>query len=230
MNDNQINRVEMTQATLRVLDQYRAAWAGSLDTADDVTALENHLATVRDAGRRQADPTEAVTNVKNELRQGVRTSAINLAAALRAYALRRDLTELAGRFAATASEVGDLRDLDLAEYSEMVVAAAQDHADGEDGLLARTSVTAEEIAALDALDDEFADALDTPRAAIIARSRATAQIAEGLSAIHTLFKEHLDPEVARLAAAHPDFNRDYRAARVVVDRGRGTSPPPPTDT
>ena len=221
MRDREINRFEMAQTTRRVLDQYRTAWEGTPDTVDDVAALDAHLAAVRDAAQRQADPTTAVTKEKSALRSRVETGAVHLAGAMRTYALRRDRVALADRVALTTTEAGRLRDLALAERSEIVVTAAREHAD--DGLLARTSVTQEEIDALDALDDEFADALDTPRAAIIAKSRATAQIAEHLSAVHRLLDDRLDPEADRLADAHPDFARDYRAARVVVDRGQGRS-------
>ncbi len=221
MNDRQINRIEMAQATRRVLATYSAAWDGTPDTVDDVADLDAHLQGISDAAELQANPTSGVTDVKADLRQRVRTGAVNLAAAVRAYALRRSLTELAGRLSTTATEVDDLRGLDLAKYSTLVVTAAREVADGDDGLVARTSVTQEEIDAQDALDDEFAEALDTPRAAIIAQSRATARIAEHLSALNTLFVDHLDPEVERLATAHPDFARDYRAARTVVNRGRG---------
>ena len=224
MNDNQINRIEMTQATRRVLDQYADAWNATPDTVDDVAALDAHIQAISDAAELQANPTTGVTEVKAALRKSVRDGAVNLAAATRAYALRRGLTELAGRLSATPTEVDDLRALDLAKYSEVVVAAARGVADGDDGLIARTSVSLEEIDGLDALDDQFAEALDTPRAAIIAQSRATARIAEHLSATHTLFTDRLDPEVERLAPAHPDFARDYRAARTVVDRGRGPAP------
>lgn len=218
MTDEQINRIEMAQATRRVLGTYRTAWEGSLDTVDDVAELDGHIQAINTAAELQAEPTKGVTDVKADLRKRVTKAAVDLAAATRAYAIRRGLTELAGRLDTTASAVRDLRALDLAQYSEVVVAAAREVADGDDGLVARTSVTLEEIDGLDALDDEFAEALDTPRAAIIAQSRATAQIAEHLSATHKLFVDRLDPEVERLAEAHPDFARDYRAARVVVDR------------
>ncbi|PAP79364.1 hypothetical protein B1759_13615 [Rubrivirga sp. SAORIC476] len=130
------------------------------------------------------------------------------------------MTELAARNDLTRTEVYALRDFDLAKQSEIVVADARDHLDGEDGLTARQNVPSDEVDALDALDDRFAADLTTPRTAIVARSRATAEIAEHLSAIHRLLRDHLDPAVARLADAHPDFAREYRAARVVVDRGR----------
>ena len=224
MTDEQTNRFEMAQTTLGVLDRYRAVWEATPDTADDRDRLAALVDAVRDAAQRQADPTTAATAVKDELREAVRSRVYTLAGALRSWALRRSMTALADRVDVTSSELRALRDAALAERSEIVVAAAREHLDGDDGLAARTAVTTEAVDELDALDDQFAEELGTPRAAIIAKSRATAQIAEALSAAHRLLTDHLDPSVRLYADAAPDFARDYEAARTVVDRG-GTRQP-----
>ena len=226
MEDRYTNRFEMAKVTLRTLDDHRPAWDAIPDTVDDRDALDALLATVRDAAQRQASPTEAATEVKKELRDDVRKAVLTLAPVVRSWALRRGHTGLAARVHVTSSELHNLRDAALAERSEITVAEARPHLDGDDGLVARTAITAEQVDALDALDDEFAEALDTPRAAIIAKSRATADIAEALSAVSELLSDHLDPAVEALADAHPDFAKAYRAARIIVDRGHGPTSPP----
>lgn len=225
MNDNQTNRFEMAKATLGVLDGSRPLWEAVPVMVEDRDRLAALLATVRSAARRQADPTRAATAVKDELRDDVRARTYLLASAVRSWALRQGDAGLAARVELTRTDLDGLRDAALAERSEIVVAAARDHLGGDDGLTARQGVTPDEVDALDALDDQFADALSTPRAAIVARSRATAEIAEALAAVHALLRDHLDPMVERFAADAPAFARDYAAARVVVDRGRGPAPP-----
>lgn len=226
MTDNQTDRFAMAQTTLGVLDQYRAVWEGAPDDVEDRDELEALLATVRRAAQRQADPTKAATQVKDELRTGVRDAAVALAAAVHSWATRRGRADVAARVGATKTEVLAYRDLALAEWSELVTIVAQEHLDGDDGLVARTSVTAEEVAALDALDDQFAAALDTPRAAIIARGRATGDIAAALSRVHRLLTDHLDVVAERHKTTAPEFAKDYAAARNLVSRGRTPTPDP----
>lgn len=229
MEDRYTNRFEMAKLTLRTLDDHNAAWAAIPDTADDRDQLEALLSAVRNAAQRQAQPAKAATKAKKELRTQVRTQVLKLAPVARAWALRRGHTALAERLAVTSSELRDLRGTALAERSEITVAEIRPHLDGDDGLVARTAITAEQVDALDALDDEFAQALDTPRAAITARSVATADIAQALSQVHELLTEHLDPAVEALADDHPDFAKAYRAARIIVDRGHGPSDPEAPD-
>ena len=225
MEDRYANRFEMAKVTLRTLDDHADAWSAVPDTADDRDRLAALVARIRDAAQRQSEPTEAATTLKAELREAVEDAVPVVAGAVRSWALRRGHTDLARRVKVTKSELGDLRASALAERSETVVAAAREHADGDDGVLARTALTAAQLDALDALDDRLADALDTPRAAIIAKSEATAAIATAASAVSELLSDHLDPAVEALADAHPAFAEAYRRARVVVDRGRGPSTP-----
>ncbi len=226
MEDRYTNRFEMAKLTLRTLDDHNAAWAAIPDTADDRDQLEALLSAVRNAAQRQAQPAKAATKAKKELRTKVRTQVLKLAPVARAWALRRGHTALAERLAVTSSELRDLRGTALAERSEITVAEIRPHLDGDDGLVARTAITAEQVDALDALDDEFAQALDTPRAAIIARGRATGDIAAALSRVHRLLTDHLDVVAERHKTTAPEFAKDYAAARNLVSRGRTPTPDP----
>ena len=219
MNDNQTNRFEMAQATLGVLDAHADVWNGIPDAVRHRDRLAALLDGIRDAAQRQADPTEAATEAKAALRTDVWERTYKLAGAVRSWALTRDMADLAARVRAPKTELRKLRDLALAERSELVVQAAREHLAGDDGLEAAAGVTAAEVDALDAADDAFAEALSTPRAAIAEQARATGDIAAGLSAVSALLDDHLDPLVDRFEDDAPDFADAYERARVVVDRG-----------
>jgi len=222
MTDRQNAQLSMARATLKALDAHADAWAGIPIMATYRDALDDHVAAIVDAGTRQARPTRAVTAVKDALRTTVRTGVWSLAAALQAWAADAERSDVAAQVDFTESDLSVLGDDDLAEESEIVVALAREHlAD-----LAPYGVVAAEVDALDAADDEFADALDTPRAAIGARSRARSEIATEVAAVRTLLRKKLDPMVDRLSAGQPAFAQEYRSARVIVDRrGRGSAPP-----
>ena len=142
----------------------------------------------------------------------------------------RGLARSQARTSAPATAVkADLRDAALAEYSEVVVAEAREHlpapeADPTTGLGAY-GVTAAFVDELDALDDDFAAALSTPREAIAARKSAGRAIAVATRQAQTLLRKELDPTVDFLAPDAPAFAADYRNARIIVDRGHGPSDP-----
>ncbi|PAP80384.1 hypothetical protein B1759_03025 [Rubrivirga sp. SAORIC476] len=215
MTDRQTDRLDMLRATLTVIDDHADAWAAIPVMARYRDDLSTAIDRVRDAAQRQADPASAVTAVKDQLRTHVRDAAWTLAAALQAWAADTDRPDVAAQADFSPSDLIQLRDAALADQSELIVDLARTHAPD----LADYGVLPPEIDALDALDDQFADALSTPRAAIVARSRATAEIAIEIRNATRLLRASLDPMVARLTASSPDFAREYRTARIIIDRG-----------
>jgi len=232
MTDAQINRHEMHQAVLLALDAHAEAYAAAPAVAAHRDALAALAARVRTAAQAQARSTRGATATKAGLRDAVADRSWRLAQALGAWARDDDRPDVAGAVGLTRREFNALRDLELAEYSEVVVAEARPHlpADGDDPAtgLGAYGVTAAFVDALDALDDQFAENLATPRDAIAARKGARARIAAAQSEAAALLNDRLDPAVDFLAPDHPDFAQAYRDARLIVDRGvgRGSDTPP----
>ena len=229
MTDVQTARFAMHRTVLATLDAHPGARTAAPVLQAHRDALDALVARVREASQRQAEPTSAVTAVKRELRDAVRDRSRRLGQAIAAHAAANSLPDVRARVLIGATEHANLADPDLAEYSEIVVAEAREHLPAPDGDplsgLGAQGVTAAFVDELDALDDDLAAALDTPRAAIIARSRATAEIAVALSETSTFLDEQVDPSVAFLAPDHPAFATEYASARIVVDRGSRASDP-----
>ena len=233
MNDRDRNRYEMHLAVLGILDTHADAWASAPVMQDYRDQLAGLVATVRDAAKTQGRSTKSATAVKDELRDAVADRSWRLAQALAAYARTNDLPDLAAAVDKTRRDFQALTDTELANYSEVVVAEAREHlpADGEDPAtkLGRHGVTSAFVDDLDALDDQFAEALSRPREAAVAVKGATRAIAVNTRKAQTLMKKKVDPTVAFLAPDHPAFAQAYRDARIIVDRGRGPAAPEDAD-
>jgi len=233
MTDLQINRHEMHKAVLQALDAHANAWAAvpAVQTLRD--RLDTLVETTRTAAQAQGRSPEGATAAKAALRTGVADRSWRLAQALVAWARATDRPDVEDAIATSRTEFNALRDVALAEYSEIVVAEARQHlpAEGDDPAtgLGAQGVTAAFVDQLDALDDEFAEDIATPRSAIAARKEAGRALASAIRQAQRLLKNELDPTVDFLAPDHPAFAEAYRNARIIVDRGRGHSDPPPDE-
>ena len=224
MTDAQINRHEMHKAVLGVLDTHADAWASVPLMQTHRDALADLVETVRKAARAQGRSSKGATKAKATLRDAVADQSWRLGQALLAWANATDRDDVAAAVLLSRTAFNDLRDAELADYSEIVVAEAREHLDGDDGLTALQGVPAAFVDGLDALDDEFAQALSTPREAIVARKGAGRAIATGVKKAQTLLAKRIDPTVAFLAPDQPRFAEAYRDARIIVDRGHGPTP------
>ena len=233
MTDLQTNRYDMHRAVLGVLDTHADAWTAVPAMQDLRDRLADLVAQTRSAAQAQTRTSEGATAVKADLRDAVADRSWRLAQAVAAWARANDRPDVVAAVTLSAREFAALRDAALADYSEVVVAEARLHlptpeADPTTGLGAY-GVTAAFVDALDALDDEFAAELSTPREAIVARSGATRAIAVATRQAQALLRSEMDPTVAFLAPDAPAFAADYRNARTIVDRGRGPGDPGPDD-
>ena len=110
MTDAQTDRLAMFRATLKALDAHADAWAPVTKLQTYRDQLDPHIEAIRDAARRQADPTQATTDVKASLRTDVTDRAADLADALTAYAEDESLPDLAARADLSHNDLVRLRD------------------------------------------------------------------------------------------------------------------------
>ena len=231
MTDYQRNRHEMHLAVLGVLDTHTDAWGSVPVMRGYRERLDAFVGAVRSAATVQARGTESATATKGTLRDDVAGQSRRLGQALAAYARTSGLPDLEAAAYKTASEFQALTDVDLANYSEDVVALARDHlpgvGDASTSRLAAHGVTAAFVDRLDGLDDQFAREIASPREARVAVKSAGRAIATAVRQAQTFLKREVDPTVAFLAPDQPAFARAYRDARTIVDRGRGADDPEP---
>ncbi|WP_412060946.1 hypothetical protein [Rubrivirga sp. IMCC45206] len=228
MTDDQTNRHDMHRAVLGVLDTHADAWAPVPAMQDHRDALAGFVETVRQAAQAQAQTSKPATAVKKALRAKVEDRSWRLANAIAAWARANARPDVAAAVTRTRRAFDAFRDAALAEYSEIVVAEAREHLPAPEepatSKLGRYGVTAAFVDELDALDDDYAEALSTPRQAIAATKGAGRAIAVAIKPAQTYLGQEVDPTVAFLAPDMPAFAEAYRNARVIVDRGHGPGP------
>lgn len=231
MTDTQTNRHEMHRTVLGVLDTHADAWAPVPAMQAHRDRLADAVQTVRELARAQAKTSKPATASKGSLRDQVADLSWRLGQAIAAWARANDRPDVAEAVALSRTDFDKLRDTALAEYSEIVVAEARDHLPAPEAdpttALGAQGVTAAFVDRLDALDDDFARALSTPREAIAARKSAGRAIAVAIRQTQTFLRDQLDPTVVFLAPDAPAFAADYRNARIIVDRGHGPTPDDP---
>ena len=223
MTDEQTDRHEMHKTVLGVLDTHADAWASVPAVQSYHDRLTRLVARVRKAAQAQGRSPKGATAAKAALRDAVADGSWRLARVLTAWARSQGRPDVADAVRLSRHDFDHLRDAALAEYSEIVVAEAREHLAGEAGLTALYDVQPAEVDALDALDDDFARALSTPREAIVARKGAGRAIATAVAEAQALLRDEVDPTVDYLAPDAPEFAQAYRDARIIVDRGHGPS-------
>ena len=233
MNDVLANRLDMQRTVLGVLDTHADAWASvpAMHTYRD--ALAGHIAAARTAAQAFSRTSRPATKAKGALRNAVADHSWRLAQAIKAWAHANGRPDVAQAVHLSKDDFNNLRDGDLADFSEVVVAEAREHlpADSEpaDTKLGTHGVTAAFVDHLDGLDDDFALALSTPREAIAARKGAGRALKVAVGEGQALLRKQVDPTVDFLAPDAPAFAQAYRDARIIVDRGRGPSSDPAPD-
>lgn len=210
MNRRQAQKLNMARATLSVLDRHTDTWSTIPIIQTYRDRLEELVAAVDEAASRQQETSETLTADKAARRREMARQALTVAGAVRAQSA--DAGEPVEGVVADVT----MSDLVYGTGAEDVHRAERVLEDGRERLeaLAPYGVTAEDMDALEASIDAFAEALATPRSAIAQRRVATETVAASTRDLMALLYDRLDHVLVRFAGT--EFHLDYQAAREIV--------------
>jgi len=156
-----------------------------------------------------------LTQKKNELRGALEERTIRICAALAAYATASTDPELKSfkmKYEISDTEVSRKRDMQLFTFAYLVYSDAHLHE-----TLLEPFASADEVAELKELADDFNAALPMKRTQLSKSSLSTQNLEEAIGKIDLLFNETTDVLVKPWERKASDFFRSYKNARLVVE-------------
>jgi hypothetical protein len=214
MNQSQMNRKHMVEATLAFLDEKAATWQSiakigevknklnAVNLAIDGTAEEQQMAKVH------------VGKIKIDLKRTICEKADIMNDIVEVYAVMNGDEKLAQTMADSASDLFKLKNDDMLRRVKRIIDAAVKR---QEELVAEYGLTAEQVAGLQADYDRFLELNGQPREYQIKSGVATLTLEELFTEANNLLANQLDNLMKIFKRRDPTFYNGYLKARMVVD-------------
>ena len=184
----------------------------NFDAAQSVIAkLETNINDLEDLVLTQTDQSGAMEE-KKQSREGLVALAIEIVGAILSYAHNKGDKRLEKKAGISATELGKAKDSRLVAFCRGIHSMAVPLTLA----LKSTKITAEKIAALQTLTDDYKKSYTKPRQAIATGKAATDQLPVVLRETSNLLRKQLDPLMVQFKATEPEFYAKYKAARRIV--------------
>lgn len=230
MTTKQQNKLSMYLAVKAVLDAASSIWQPLPAFAEGHTDFTTHLSNIQTLGQNQMMDTTGITQDKQAAHKTMCQTAIGLAQAVRAYAMKNQNHTLAGSVDFTITDLLHERDNQSAEDCQNI----HDIAETNLANLANFGVTAAKLTTLQTAIDAFNAIIQKPRQTIAQGKTVTQQLSDEFTATDLTLDEGLDNLIGQFAGTDAKFVSDYKNARSIVDAAAShnsiTPPTPPPVT
>ena len=207
----------MYETVLAIVMQNQSNWSSFPAFSSLVGDFSAKLQELENLSLQQGIALPGVTAAKNDLRKKTTEKARVLFGALKAFSLFDGGAELAERVDVTQSDLNRMGNLQFKNQLDALLLLATEHLSE----LADYGVDQAKIDELQALRDQCAAVLGTPRQAIVDRKTVTKSIRVRVTALDELLKKGFDALMISFKNTVPDFYFHYKSARVIVDlKGR----------
>ncbi|RAK68330.1 hypothetical protein [Hymenobacter edaphi] len=217
MTDKQRAKLQMMQATLRVLDEYADLYTGNAAFGKARQQLRDLVAELDPTADNQQGAARTATPgaVKKQTKRHLAQRAAEVAAALYAHADDTDNLNLNLQTDSDYSESQLSRSTDndllriaknIHERATILLPQLQDQ-----------DVTAAELDELAAALKAFKDELATPRVAAATGKAHTQSLAADLRQANALLRNRADKFMVRFQRNHPQFHTAYQSARQTIN-------------
>lgn len=216
MTDKQENKRSMYLAVQNVCNANNDIWntmPAFVQAFTDFEALLGHIDTQRQI---QEGKTTGITQNKQQEEDEMTQAAIEMAAAVYAYASRTGDNALRARVDYSPSSLRRSRDTALRDICQNIHDAAS-------AIIADLADYGKTPADLDQLQQEindYAAILANPREAIGTRATATARLVTLFREADDLLKNQLDKLMLTYQNTQATFHNKYKNARIIVDLGK----------
>lgn len=231
MQKTQESKIKMARATSGILEGFEeiVTRTPGLNAAHE--ALENLIGETERHNQGQMDKGTEFTAKKNEARLALNTGTLKICAALAAFAtVTTDpkIKILKEKYQIADSEIKKMRDMPMFSYAYTVYGDALPFAS-----LLEPFASAEEVAELKDLADNFNALLPQKRTQLSKSSLSTQNLEDAITQIDLLLSDTIDVLVKPWEYKEPDFFKAYTNARIIVDaasRRKSVSAEETTDT
>lgn len=219
-----INRFAMVETTVAHLHKNKTLWENVPAFVTAVTDVDHVMGAIKIESGKQQAPTTGATATKTQARDALEDNVLEIADQLSALAASQHNPELAAQVEITRSSLDRLSDDELEVFAKRVIGLTTKYL----GPLGEYLVGQAEIDELTGLTTTFVTLKTAPRSSVVERSSSTAALPELLAKASLILRGRIDKLVSRLRNTQPEFVAQYRAARVIVDRGGSTMAKEPT--
>jgi hypothetical protein len=214
MNTKQTNTVTMLKTVDTVLDNHNPLWTGMAQMQTAVTDYKGKLISIDRTAQIQETPSGAGDD-KEDARDALEELLFLMCEALAVLAQTANDHDLLALVALRRSTLERFDDEELSNRAATVLTEANSRKTALAGLN-QTQANLDELT--QALE-RFNASKTNPRAATAARKVQTASLASLIREAVAILRNQIDRMVNLLSRTNPDFVAEYRAARVIIDRG-----------
>ncbi|MBL7784525.1 MAG: hypothetical protein JNM36_01325 [Chitinophagales bacterium] len=217
MNNNQENKRSMYFSVLGTLNVNKSIWQGFLPFSNAVDRFHIANEQITEQSMLQSTPITGVSEDKKQVREEIEAGLEHLCRKLTAFANVTNNMTLRDKVNYNSTRLSLQRDTLLIDLTQNVI----DLADYNLNKLGDYNIDANMLSNLQEKLNEFNDILSSPRQQIINRKGATKQLSSLFKEGDSILKNEMDLLVIEFEKTHPDFVRNYKNARIIIDlRGR----------
>lgn len=214
MNQSQMNRKHMVEATLSFLDANAALWQSIAKIGEVKNKLDEVALSIEKAAGEQEQSQVTIGKIKVALKRTICEKADIVNDIVEVYALMNGDEKLAQKMAGSASDLFKLKNDDMLRRVKAIIGAATEK---QEDLIAEYGLTAEQITGLQADYDRFLELNGQPREYQIKSAVATMTLEELFTETNNLLTNQLDNLMKIFKRRDPTFYNGYLKARMVID-------------
>jgi hypothetical protein len=215
MQKIQESKIKMSRSVSGILTAYEEVVARTPGLNSAHVALENLIGETERHSQGQLNNGTEITAQKNEARMVLEIGAIQISAAMAAYATASTdpaLKILKDKYQVKDSEIKKKRDMQLFSYAYTLYSDASPYATQLEPF-----ATAEEVNQLKDKADNFNALLPQKRTQVSKSSLSTQNLEEAIAQIDLLLNDTIDILVKPWETKEADFFKAYKNARAIVD-------------
>jgi hypothetical protein len=213
MNSTQESKLNMYHAVVNHGDANAATLATVPAFLTAFNAFKSVFSSISSTAQLEAQVLSGITLDKAQLRQNLCQQAADMGSVIFAYAASVSNNQLQQQVNFSARELLRLKDDLLAPTCLNICDAAQTNL----AALLPYGITAATVTALTNAIDAYTTAVPSPRNAVSQRAAYKASIALLFKQADAIIKNQLDKLSVQFKTAHPQFLKEYKNNRVIID-------------
>jgi hypothetical protein len=214
MDQSQINRKQMIEATISYLNQKATTWQGIAKIGEVKNKLGNISLAINDAAELQSDSKVTMGKAKIALKHTISEKADIVNDIVEVYAVMNGEEKLAEEMADSASDLFKMKNDNMLRRVKLIIEKATGL---QEPLAADYGLNAEQVSDLKADYDRFLVLNGQPREYQIKSSMATQNLADLFTEANDLLANQLDNLMKIFKRRDANFYHGYLKARMVVD-------------
>jgi hypothetical protein len=218
MNDDQINKLNSGETSKTVIDLNKSKWEDSEVFVATVAALGNTITAIHAESQKQASDPKGYTITKKSIKELLVDASLHAVGALATHAIDVDDQVLLKKISFTEYNLNHCREQELVDKSSLIAQSAQPLLQQ----LLRHKYLQTDYTELTSLITQFETAIPLRRVATTEISTATDNLEVLFRTLSSILRNKLDFLMLNYRKPYPDFYKQYKSARQIVDLGKRT--------